>query len=52
MSKAIQPLKKQQSIKKRTKQFVRFHSERFKRLSSSWRLSRGIDNRQVRFQGR
>ena len=32
-------------IKKRTNKFVRIQSDRFKRVSSSWRLTRGIDSR-------
>ena len=52
MAKNTQPLVKKTVVKKRTKSFVRFHSERFKRLDSSWRKSRGIDNRQRRrFKG-
>ena len=32
-------------IKKRTNKFVRIQSDRFKRVKSSWRLTRGIDSR-------
>ena len=50
--KATQPLVKHKIQKKRTKAFVRFHSERFKRVDPSWRKPRGIDNRmRRRFKG-
>eukprot|EP00922_Rhytidocystis_sp_ex-Travisia-forbesii_P064318 GHVS01095600.1.p1 GENE.GHVS01095600.1~~GHVS01095600.1.p1 ORF type:complete len:137 (+),score=20.88 GHVS01095600.1:184-594(+) len=32
-------------LKKRTKKFNRFQSDRFKRVKKSWRKPRGIDNR-------
>jgi large subunit ribosomal protein L32e len=48
MVKNTQPLVKKHVVKKRTKTFVRFHSDRFMRVGESWRKSRGIDNRQRR----
>ena len=39
-------------VKKRTKKFARHQSDRFKRLDSSWRKPRGIDNAvRRRFRG-
>ncbi|XP_952783.1 60S ribosomal protein L32, putative [Theileria annulata] len=32
-------------VHKRTKKFRRFHSDRFKRLRTTWRKPKGIDNR-------
>lgn len=41
---AITPVKHKKIIKKRIKKFVRFESEDFPGISSSWRRPRGIDN--------
>jgi len=48
MVKASQPTVKKTNLKKRAKAFVRYHSDRFMRVGTSWRKSRGIDNRQRR----
>ena len=46
------PLPTKKIIKKRTKKFIRFESEDFGKLRSSWRRPRGIDNRvRRRFRG-
>ena len=46
------PLASKKIIKKRTKHFIRFESEDFGKLKSSWRRPRGIDNRvRRRFRG-
>jgi len=46
------PLPTKKIIKKRTKRFIRFESEDFGKLRSSWRRPRGIDNRvRRRFRG-
>lgn len=39
------PLVKFIAVKKTTREFNRFQSDRFKRLSKSWRRPRGIDNK-------
>eukprot|EP00070_Physeter_catodon_P015626 XP_023973704.1 60S ribosomal protein L32-like [Physeter catodon] len=39
------PAIKRKIIKKRTKRFPRFQSDRFKRLDASWRKPKGIDCR-------
>mmetsp|Transcript_12173 Transcript_12173/g.1839 ORF Transcript_12173/g.1839 Transcript_12173/m.1839 type:complete len:115 (+) Transcript_12173:75-419(+) len=41
---ALTPIKHKKIIKKRIKKFVRFESEDFAGISSSWRRPRGIDN--------
>eukprot|EP00121_Abeoforma_whisleri_P013605 Awhi_evm1s12554 len=39
-------------VKKRTKKFLRHQSDRFMRVSTSWRAPRGIDSRvRRRFKG-
>lgn len=49
----IKPVDKSMvGIKKRTKRFMRFQSDRFKRVDASWRKPKGIDNRvRRRFRG-
>ncbi|KAJ1672973.1 60S ribosomal protein L32 [Spiromyces aspiralis] len=48
----VVPLRKVKVVKKRTKPFVRVHSDRFKRVGESWRKPRGIDSRtRRRFKG-
>jgi large subunit ribosomal protein L32e len=48
----VAPLNKTTIVKKRTKAFVRHHSERYHRVGTSWRKPRGIDNRvRRRFKG-
>jgi large subunit ribosomal protein L32e len=41
----VQPLKKVKIVKKRTKHFDRFQSDRKHSIKSSWRRPKGIDNR-------
>jgi large subunit ribosomal protein L32e len=49
---AILPEKKLKIVKKRTLKFPRFQSDRFKRVSPSWRKPKGIDCRvRRRFKG-
>lgn len=46
------PVEKSKIVKKRTKSFKRFQSDRFMRVGQSWRRPRGIDNRvRRRFRG-
>ncbi|KAJ2778690.1 60S ribosomal protein L32 [Coemansia javaensis] len=48
----VAPAHKVKIVKKRTKPFVRVQSDRFKRVSESWRCPRGIDSRtRRRFKG-
>eukprot|EP00501_MAST-03F_sp_TOSAG23-6_P001178 GSMAST32.ASY1.ANO1.1222.1 assembled CDS len=49
---AAAPLKTMKKVKKRTKAFKRFQSNRFMRVKESWRRPRGIDCRvRRRFRG-
>ncbi|EZG50492.1 60S ribosomal protein L32 [Gregarina niphandrodes] len=49
---AILPRITKKVVKKRTKPFIRFQSDRFDRVGESWRKPRGIDNRvRRRFRG-
>jgi large subunit ribosomal protein L32e len=46
------PLVKSKIVKKRTKQFKRHQSDRYKKIDESWRKPKGIDNRvRRRFKG-
>ena len=52
MVKNTQPLAKKAALKKRVKKFKRFQSDRFMRVSESWRKPKGIDGRvRRRFKG-
>jgi large subunit ribosomal protein L32e len=42
---ALKPVYKAHVVKKRTKPFIRFESDRHKRVQPNWRKPRGIDNR-------
>ena len=42
---AITPASRPKIVKKRTKKFIRHQSDRYKKLSRSWRKPKGIDNR-------
>ncbi|KAL7721995.1 60S ribosomal protein L32 [Entamoeba marina] len=41
----VRPVAVPKIVKKYTKSFKRFHSNRFMRVKPSWRVPRGIDNR-------
>ena len=48
----IRPAYRPKIIKKRTKRFIRHQSDRYVKLTRSWRKPRGIDNRvRRRFKG-
>eukprot|EP01098_Paradermamoeba_levis_P010848 TRINITY_DN4571_c0_g2_i1.p1 TRINITY_DN4571_c0_g2~~TRINITY_DN4571_c0_g2_i1.p1 ORF type:complete len:134 (+),score=33.14 TRINITY_DN4571_c0_g2_i1:58-459(+) len=48
----VQPLTKPRIVKKRTKRFLRFQSDRRKTIKDSWRKPKGIDCRvRRRFKG-
>ena len=42
---AITPASRPKIVKKRTKKFIRHQSDRYVKLSDSWRKPKGIDNR-------
>ncbi len=41
----VRPLRRKKKERKRQKRFIRFQSDRFMRVSESWRKPRGIDGR-------
>jgi large subunit ribosomal protein L32e len=41
---AVKPALRKRIVKKRTKKFVRYESEDFVKMNSSWRRLHGIDN--------
>ncbi|KAJ3281476.1 60S ribosomal protein L32 [Blyttiomyces sp. JEL0837] len=48
----VTPINKHAIIKKRTKKFMRFQSDLYKKIDPSWRKVKGIDNRvRRRFKG-
>ena len=42
---ALTPASRPKIVKKRTKKFIRHQSDRYVKLSDSWRKPKGIDNR-------
>ena len=42
---ALTPASRPKIVKKRTKKFIRHQSDRYVKLSKSWRKPKGIDNR-------
>ncbi|CDQ68809.1 unnamed protein product [Oncorhynchus mykiss] len=49
---ALRPLTKPKIVKKRVKKFIRHQSDRYVKVTKSWRKPRGIDNRvRRRFKG-
>ncbi|EPY77155.1 large ribosomal subunit protein eL32-like [Camelus bactrianus] len=49
---ALRPLVKPETVKKRTKKFIRHQSDRCVKIKRNWRKPRGIDNRvRRRFKG-
>uniref|UniRef100_A0A2K5QXW9 60S ribosomal protein L32 n=1 Tax=Cebus imitator TaxID=2715852 RepID=A0A2K5QXW9_CEBIM len=49
---ALRPLVKPKIVKKRTKKFIRYQSDRYVKIKHNWRKPRGIDNRvRRRFKG-
>nr|ABX44835.1 putative 60S ribosomal protein RPL32 [Flustra foliacea] len=48
----IRPLKRPQVVKKRHKKFIRHQSDRYVKVTQTWRKPKGIDNRvRRRFKG-